>query len=142
MAGLRSTSTPADACVLRPPMFPTQVITSAEFHPLHCHMFAYSSSKGCIRLADLRSSALIDHKAKVFEESDSQVRGWAWALLAGRAGCLAAAPRAAAAFLAAWRRLLAPPIRTLLYSDPATRRHARMHPSRAASHSSARSSPA
>jgi len=47
----------------------TEVITSAEFHPRHCHLFAYSSSKGCIRLADLRQAALCDRAAaRAFEE--------------------------------------------------------------------------
>ncbi|PPD74144.1 hypothetical protein GOBAR_DD28922 [Gossypium barbadense] len=31
-----------------------EVIASAEFHPTHCNMLAYSSSKGSIRLIDLR----------------------------------------------------------------------------------------
>jgi serine/threonine-protein phosphatase 2A regulatory subunit B len=43
----------------------TEVITSAEFHPTHCNVLAYSSSKGCIRLADMRASALCDNHAKV-----------------------------------------------------------------------------
>nr|GEY25488.1 serine/threonine protein phosphatase 2A 55 kDa regulatory subunit B beta isoform-like isoform X1 [Tanacetum cinerariifolium] len=38
----------------------TEVITSAEFHPTHCHTLAYSSSKGSIRLIDLRQSALFE----------------------------------------------------------------------------------
>jgi serine/threonine-protein phosphatase 2A regulatory subunit B len=38
----------------------TEVITSAEFHPTHCNTLAYSSSKGSIRLVDLRQSALCD----------------------------------------------------------------------------------
>jgi serine/threonine-protein phosphatase 2A regulatory subunit B len=42
----------------------TEVITAAEFHPLHCNYFAYSSSKGTIKLADMRESALCDHHAK------------------------------------------------------------------------------
>ena len=29
----------------------TEVITSAEFHPFHCHQFIYSSSKGAVRQA-------------------------------------------------------------------------------------------
>jgi hypothetical protein len=37
-----------------------EVITSAEFHPTHCNTLAYSSSKGSIRLVDLRQSALCD----------------------------------------------------------------------------------
>ncbi|WIA11306.1 hypothetical protein OEZ85_011429 [Tetradesmus obliquus] len=49
----------------------TEVITSAEFHPQHCNIFAYSSSKGCIRLADMRNSALCDRHAKAFEEVDA-----------------------------------------------------------------------
>lgn len=42
----------------------TEVITAAEFHPMHCNYFAYSSSKGTIKLADMRESALCDHHAK------------------------------------------------------------------------------
>nr|KJB62256.1 hypothetical protein B456_009G408500 [Gossypium raimondii] len=46
----------------------TDVITSTEFHPTHCNMLAYSSSKGSIRLINLRQSALCDSHAKLFEE--------------------------------------------------------------------------
>ncbi|MCL7023085.1 hypothetical protein MKW94_029277 [Papaver nudicaule] len=49
----------------------TEVITSAEFHPTHCHTLAYSSSKGTIRLVDMRQSALCDSHAKIFEENDT-----------------------------------------------------------------------
>ncbi|GAA0139881.1 protein phosphatase [Lithospermum erythrorhizon] len=49
----------------------TEVITSAEFHPSHCNMLAYSSSKGSIRLIDLRQSALCDSHSKLFEEQES-----------------------------------------------------------------------
>ncbi|CAH9132232.1 unnamed protein product [Cuscuta epithymum] len=49
----------------------TEVITSAEFHPTHCNMLAYSSSKGSIRLIDLRQSALCDSHAKLFEEHEA-----------------------------------------------------------------------
>lgn len=45
----------------------TEVITSATFHPTNCNQLIYSSSRGSIRLADLRDSALCDHNAKVFE---------------------------------------------------------------------------
>ncbi|KAK4774383.1 hypothetical protein SAY86_009318 [Trapa natans] len=48
----------------------TEVITSAEFHPTHCNVLAYSSSKGCIRLIDMRQSALCDSHAKLFEEQE------------------------------------------------------------------------
>lgn len=44
-----------------------EVITSAEFHPIHCNMLAYSSSKGSIRLLDLRQSALCDRHSKLCE---------------------------------------------------------------------------
>ncbi|CAI5756713.1 unnamed protein product [Candida verbasci] len=46
----------------------TEVITSAEFHPLQCNLFMYSSSKGTIKLADMRSNSLCDTHAKIFEE--------------------------------------------------------------------------
>lgn len=42
----------------------TEVITSAEFHPHHCHLFVYSSSKGTLRLCDMRASALCDRHTK------------------------------------------------------------------------------
>ncbi|KAH7731978.1 WD40 repeat [Aphelenchoides avenae] len=48
----------------------TEVITAAEFHPLSCNYFAYSSSKGIIRLCDMRDSALCDGSAKTFEEKE------------------------------------------------------------------------
>ncbi|WOL14137.1 hypothetical protein Cni_G22917 [Canna indica] len=48
----------------------TEVITSAEFHPTHCNLLAYSSSKGSIRLIDLRQSALCDNHSKMFEERE------------------------------------------------------------------------
>lgn len=42
----------------------TEVITAAEFHPINCNEFMYSSSKGTIKLADMRESALCDSHAK------------------------------------------------------------------------------
>ncbi|KIM33958.1 hypothetical protein M408DRAFT_88368 [Serendipita vermifera MAFF 305830] len=48
----------------------TEVITAAEFHPLHCNLFMYSSSKGTIKLADMREAALCDKYAKMFEEEE------------------------------------------------------------------------
>jgi serine/threonine-protein phosphatase 2A regulatory subunit B len=42
----------------------TEVITAAEFHPLSCNWFVYASSKGTIKLADMRESALCDQHAK------------------------------------------------------------------------------
>ena len=32
----------------------TEVITASEFHPKECNLFVYSSSKGTIRLCDMR----------------------------------------------------------------------------------------
>ncbi|GAB4823303.1 hypothetical protein N2152v2_010349 [Parachlorella kessleri] len=48
----------------------TEVITCADFHPHHCNIFGYSTSKGCIRLADMRAAALCDQHAKMFEDSE------------------------------------------------------------------------
>jgi serine/threonine-protein phosphatase 2A regulatory subunit B len=42
----------------------TEVITAAEFHPIDCNTFMYSSSKGTIKLADMRDQALCDGHAK------------------------------------------------------------------------------
>lgn len=48
----------------------TEVITAAEFHPKECNLFVYSSSKGMLRLCDMRQSALCDSHAKTFEEKE------------------------------------------------------------------------
>ncbi|XP_015164312.1 serine/threonine protein phosphatase 2A 55 kDa regulatory subunit B beta isoform-like isoform X1 [Solanum tuberosum] len=49
----------------------TEVITSAEFHPFHCNLLAYSSSRGFIRLVDMRMSALCDHNVKILQDGRS-----------------------------------------------------------------------
>ncbi|GAA5822556.1 hypothetical protein JCM10212_002458 [Sporobolomyces blumeae] len=48
----------------------TEVITAAEFHPVSCNLFCYSSSKGTVKLADMREQALCDKHAKLFEEEE------------------------------------------------------------------------
>lgn len=42
----------------------TEVITAAECHPTDCSTFVYSSSRGTIRMGDMRSAALCDRAAK------------------------------------------------------------------------------
>lgn len=51
--------------ILIPELICAEVITSAEFHPTHCNTLAYSSSKGSIRLIDMRQSALCDTHSKL-----------------------------------------------------------------------------
>jgi serine/threonine-protein phosphatase 2A regulatory subunit B len=51
----------------------TEVITAAEFHPISCNLFMYSSSKGTIKLADMRESALCDQHAKRESEQPHQL---------------------------------------------------------------------
>lgn len=51
----------------------TEVITCAEFHPKNCNYFMYSSSKGAVKLCDMRINSLCDNysnssNTKVFEE--------------------------------------------------------------------------
>ncbi|EEB05510.1 protein phosphatase regulatory subunit Pab1 [Schizosaccharomyces japonicus yFS275] len=50
----------------------TEVITSAEFHPVNCNHLMYSSSKGTIKLVDMRESALCDRHCKLFEDEEDQ----------------------------------------------------------------------
>ncbi|KAJ0962511.1 hypothetical protein J5N97_027633 [Dioscorea zingiberensis] len=50
-----------------------EVITSAEFHPSSCNLLAYSSSRGFIRLVDMRQSALCDQNARILQ--DREVHG-------------------------------------------------------------------
>ncbi|KAJ4975017.1 hypothetical protein NE237_008191 [Protea cynaroides] len=47
-----------------------EVITSAEFHPVYCNLLAYSSSRGFIRLVDMRQSALCDQHARIFQDRE------------------------------------------------------------------------
>lgn len=50
----------------------TEVITSAQFHPTHCNLFMYSSSKGAVKMGDMRAAALCDQHSKVFfEQTDA-----------------------------------------------------------------------
>ena len=42
----------------------TEVITASCFHPKSCNLFIYSSSRGAIKLADMRSAALCDSHSK------------------------------------------------------------------------------
>lgn len=42
----------------------TEVITAAEFHPNECNLLVYSSSKGSVRLCDMRAAALCDRHSK------------------------------------------------------------------------------
>mmetsp|Transcript_6001 Transcript_6001/g.19116 ORF Transcript_6001/g.19116 Transcript_6001/m.19116 type:complete len:431 (+) Transcript_6001:184-1476(+) len=48
----------------------TEVITAADFHPNQCNIFAYSSSRGSIKLSDMRASALCDTHSKIFQEEE------------------------------------------------------------------------
>ncbi|CAN1845893.1 Serine/threonine protein phosphatase 2A 55 kDa regulatory subunit B beta isoform [Linum perenne] len=51
----------------------TEVITSAEFHPIHCNLLAYSSSRGFIRLVDMRQSALCDKSARILQDTEGHL---------------------------------------------------------------------
>lgn len=42
----------------------TEVITSAAFHPIEGNVFVYSSSKGMVRMGDMRQKALCDTTLK------------------------------------------------------------------------------
>lgn len=42
----------------------TEVITAADFHPSHCNIMMYSTSRGTIKLGDMRQAALCDAYSK------------------------------------------------------------------------------
>ena len=54
----------------------TEVITASEFHPKECNLFVYSSSKGTIRLCDMRQSALCDNHSKCKLETENECLSW------------------------------------------------------------------
>ena len=41
-----------------------EVVTAARFHPCDCSMLMWSSSKGVVKVADTRQSALLDNHVK------------------------------------------------------------------------------
>ena len=41
-----------------------EVITASSFHPQHGHIFAYSTSKGAVKIGDMREAALCDRQSK------------------------------------------------------------------------------
>ena len=53
----------------------TEVITSAMFHPTHCHILMHSSSKGTIKIGDMRDRALVDNHALVLSSKSSPSQG-------------------------------------------------------------------
>jgi hypothetical protein len=63
----------ADIVDIKPPNMEelTEVITSAQFHPEHCNIVMYSSSRGSIKLGDTRQAALCDNCAKILEVCSS-----------------------------------------------------------------------
>lgn len=48
----------------------TEVITASSFHPISCNQFIYSSSRGAIKLCDMRAKALCDKHSKIFEQEE------------------------------------------------------------------------
>jgi serine/threonine-protein phosphatase 2A regulatory subunit B len=48
----------------------TDVITAVDFHPTACNLLLYASSRGAVRLVDLRDAALCDQHARIFEMDD------------------------------------------------------------------------
>lgn len=47
----------------------TEVITSVQFHPLHCNLLSFSSSRGAIKVCDTRQSALCSGYARTYAET-------------------------------------------------------------------------
>mmetsp|Transcript_3258 Transcript_3258/g.3553 ORF Transcript_3258/g.3553 Transcript_3258/m.3553 type:complete len:442 (-) Transcript_3258:1458-2783(-) len=46
----------------------TEVITAVQCHPQHCNILTYSSSRGLIKVCDLRTSAVCHQFSKVYAE--------------------------------------------------------------------------
>lgn len=53
-----------------------EVITCSEFHPKNCNTFVYSTSKGSIRMGDLRASAQCRQYAKEFTDTENDMGGF------------------------------------------------------------------
>jgi len=51
----------------------SEVITASQFHPKVDNQFIFSTSKGVIKLGDLRKSSVCDGTAITFEDKDAQI---------------------------------------------------------------------
>lgn len=51
----------------------SEVITASQFHPFQDNQFIFSTSKGVIKLGDLRKSSACDHTAISFEDKDANI---------------------------------------------------------------------
>jgi len=49
-----------------------EVLTGAEFHPLSCSSFVYSTSKGLVNMADMRNRALCDKTIRSFKDKEGK----------------------------------------------------------------------
>lgn len=56
---------------MKPPSMDTlsEVLTAAMFHPFQSHIFAYSTSTGSVKLADMRVAAKCDNSVKEFKDT-------------------------------------------------------------------------
>ncbi|KAI9905214.1 hypothetical protein PsorP6_013736 [Peronosclerospora sorghi] len=65
----------------------TEVITAADFHPTQCNTMMYSTSRGAIKLGDMRQAALCDSYSQVFEEQeDPEARSFFSEIIASISG--------------------------------------------------------
>eukprot|EP01126_Amoeba_proteus_P028789 TRINITY_DN2836_c0_g1_i7.p1 TRINITY_DN2836_c0_g1~~TRINITY_DN2836_c0_g1_i7.p1 ORF type:complete len:658 (-),score=120.10 TRINITY_DN2836_c0_g1_i7:221-1966(-) len=64
-----------------------EVITCSDFHPTSCNLFIYSTSKGGLRLGDLRDSSLCDRHSKEFTHSGGEVGGFFQELVTTISNC-------------------------------------------------------
>lgn len=50
----------------------TEVVTCAQFHPRHCHTIMHSSSRGAVKICDMRQTARCGGWEKKFQANDDQ----------------------------------------------------------------------
>jgi serine/threonine-protein phosphatase 2A regulatory subunit B len=66
----------------------TEVITCAKFHPIECNTFLYSSSKGALKVGDLRQSTTVSSFEKSFEvEEDPSTKTFFSEIIASISDC-------------------------------------------------------
>ena len=61
-----------DIVDIKPPSIEelTEVITTATFHPTLGHMFAFCTSKGSVRIGDMRDAAVCDRHCRSFKAEE------------------------------------------------------------------------
>lgn len=66
----------------------SEVITSSQYHPIHDSMFVYATSKGVVKIADMRKTGVCDSTAlTLLEKDENQKKNFFTEIVASISDC-------------------------------------------------------